>query len=250
MIGKKNDEYTKGLEDTIGNLQRELFNTRQILQNEVNDRDRLQLEYNKLLDENKKLSELNYGLNSHISTLQKEKAILLDNKREIRSKELNACKKEYEKLKKERDTLRIENYTLKLDNEHLSTNIERIDNTNIEAVIEMSLTQAIVMVNSQCIIDDEIYYKYNSLLSAAEQLLIFYEKYKFLELPYKSNKEDKNMTFNKQSIIDLQKKLQSKTSKPETEEATKQWFVMPLLVALGYDPYSSDIIPSLTVCKK
>lgn len=55
------------------------------------------------------------------------------------------------------------------------------------------------------------------------------------------------MTFNKQSIIDLQKKLQSKTSQPETEEATKQWFIMPLLVALGYDPYSSDIIPEYTL---
>ena len=55
------------------------------------------------------------------------------------------------------------------------------------------------------------------------------------------------MSFNKQSIIDLQKKLQSKTSQPETEEATKQWFIMPLLVALGYDPYSSDIIPEYTL---
>lgn len=55
------------------------------------------------------------------------------------------------------------------------------------------------------------------------------------------------MAFNKQSIIDLQKKLQSKTSQPETEEATKQWFIMPLLVALGYDPYSSDIIPEYTL---
>lgn len=55
------------------------------------------------------------------------------------------------------------------------------------------------------------------------------------------------MTFNKQALIELQKKLQSKTAEPETEEATKQWFVMPLLVALGYDPYSSDIIPEYTL---
>lgn len=55
------------------------------------------------------------------------------------------------------------------------------------------------------------------------------------------------MSFNKQSIIELQKKLQSKASQPETEEATKQWFIMPLLVALGYDPYSSDIIPEYTL---
>ena len=54
-------------------------------------------------------------------------------------------------------------------------------------------------------------------------------------------------TFNKNSIIDIRKKLQSKTSNPGTEEATKQWYVMPLLVALGYDPYSSDIIPEFTL---
>lgn len=39
------------------------------------------------------------------------------------------------------------------------------------------------------------------------------------------------MTFNKQAIIDLQTKINSKSSQPETEEATKQWFIMPLLVA-------------------
>lgn len=53
--------------------------------------------------------------------------------------------------------------------------------------------------------------------------------------------------FNKKAVIELQKKLQSKTAKPETEEATKQWFIMPMLVALGYDPYSSDIIPEYTL---
>lgn len=54
-------------------------------------------------------------------------------------------------------------------------------------------------------------------------------------------------TFNKQQILDIQKKLQSKSAVPNTEEATKQWFIMPLLVALGYDPYSSDIIPEYTL---
>ena len=54
-------------------------------------------------------------------------------------------------------------------------------------------------------------------------------------------------SFNKQSVIDLQKKLRSKTAIPSTEEATKQWYIMPLLVALGYDPYSSDIIPEYTL---
>lgn len=55
------------------------------------------------------------------------------------------------------------------------------------------------------------------------------------------------MAFSKQALLDLQKKLQSKTAEPTTEEATKQWFIMPLLVALGYDPYSSDIIPEYTL---
>lgn len=54
-------------------------------------------------------------------------------------------------------------------------------------------------------------------------------------------------SFNKQAILDIQKKLQSKIANPGTEEATKQWFIMPLLVALGYDPYSSDIIPEFTL---
>ncbi|MCR5206410.1 MAG: type I restriction enzyme HsdR N-terminal domain-containing protein [Lachnospiraceae bacterium] len=53
--------------------------------------------------------------------------------------------------------------------------------------------------------------------------------------------------FNKKAVVELQKKLQAKSSKPDTEEATKQWFVMPMLVALGYDPYSSDIIPEFTL---
>lgn len=55
------------------------------------------------------------------------------------------------------------------------------------------------------------------------------------------------MAFNKRAIIDLQTKIKSKSSQPETEEATKQWFIIPLLVALGYDPYSSDIIPEYTL---
>ena len=53
--------------------------------------------------------------------------------------------------------------------------------------------------------------------------------------------------FSKIAILDLQNKIKSKQSIPETEEATKQWYIMPLLVALGYDPYSSDIIPEYTL---
>lgn len=54
------------------------------------------------------------------------------------------------------------------------------------------------------------------------------------------------MEFSSEAILNIQKKIQSKTSIPTTEEATKQWFILPLLVALGYDPYSSDIIPEYT----
>ena len=53
--------------------------------------------------------------------------------------------------------------------------------------------------------------------------------------------------FDKQSILKIKEKITSKTAQPTTEEATKQWLIMPLLVALGYDPYSSDIIPEYTL---
>lgn len=55
------------------------------------------------------------------------------------------------------------------------------------------------------------------------------------------------MGFNKKAILSLKSKLELKELQPTTEEATKQWLVMPLLVALGYDPYSSDIIPEFTL---
>lgn len=54
------------------------------------------------------------------------------------------------------------------------------------------------------------------------------------------------MEFSSEAILNIQKRIQSRTSIPTTEEATKQWFILPLLVALGYDPYSSDIIPEYT----
>lgn len=42
-------------------------------------------------------------------------------------------------------------------------------------------------------------------------------------------------------------KLNAKQIEPQTEEATKQWLVMPMLCALGYNPWSSDIIPEYTL---
>lgn len=53
--------------------------------------------------------------------------------------------------------------------------------------------------------------------------------------------------FNIDSILDLQKRLKAKEINPTTEEATKQWIVMPFIVALGYNPYSSDVIPEYTL---
>ena len=54
-------------------------------------------------------------------------------------------------------------------------------------------------------------------------------------------------SFNKASIQKLAAKLKSKTFEPQTEEATKQWLIMPLIIALGYDPYSNDVIPEYTM---
>ena len=53
--------------------------------------------------------------------------------------------------------------------------------------------------------------------------------------------------FNRESILDLQRRLKAKEIQPTTEEATKQWIVMPFIVALGYNPYSSDVIPEYTL---
>lgn len=54
-------------------------------------------------------------------------------------------------------------------------------------------------------------------------------------------------SFNKKAIQKLVDKLQSKASQPQTEEATKQWLIMPFIIALGYDPYSNDVIPEFTM---
>lgn len=55
------------------------------------------------------------------------------------------------------------------------------------------------------------------------------------------------MPLDKKRILEIKSKIQSKQNLPTTEEATKQWLIMPVLVALGYDPYSSDIIPEYTL---
>lgn len=48
-------------------------------------------------------------------------------------------------------------------------------------------------------------------------------------------------------VSEIKARLIDQADNPLTEEATKQWFVMPLLVALGYNPYSTDIIPEYTL---
>lgn len=53
--------------------------------------------------------------------------------------------------------------------------------------------------------------------------------------------------FNRESITNLQRRLKAKEINPTTEEATKQWIIMPFVVALGYNPYSSDVIPEYTL---
>lgn len=45
----------------------------------------------------------------------------------------------------------------------------------------------------------------------------------------------------------IQSKLRNQSDITQTEEATKQRYVLPLLAALGYDPYSSDVEPEYTL---
>ena len=56
-----------------------------------------------------------------------------------------------------------------------------------------------------------------------------------------------NTGIDKEKILKIRNKLINKEINPETEEATKQWLIVPVLVALGYDPYSSDVIPEFTL---
>lgn len=54
-------------------------------------------------------------------------------------------------------------------------------------------------------------------------------------------------SFDLSSIVKLQKGLKAQENIPSTEEATKLWLIMPLINALGYNPYSSDIVPEYTL---
>lgn len=51
----------------------------------------------------------------------------------------------------------------------------------------------------------------------------------------------------KLSLLGIKEKINRGKLKPTTEEATKQWFILPLLIALGYNPYSDDVIPEYSL---
>ena len=51
----------------------------------------------------------------------------------------------------------------------------------------------------------------------------------------------------KMSLLGIKEKINRGKLKPTTEEATKQWFILPLLIALGYNPYSDDVIPEYSL---
>ena len=53
-------------------------------------------------------------------------------------------------------------------------------------------------------------------------------------------------TLRKDSILELQKKLQDKDFKSNTEEDTKQKIILPFIMALGWDPFSDDVEPEYT----
>ena len=53
--------------------------------------------------------------------------------------------------------------------------------------------------------------------------------------------------FNKKQILQIRTNIQNVVNVPQTEEATKQRLILPLLAALEFDPYSSDIEPEYTL---
>lgn len=55
------------------------------------------------------------------------------------------------------------------------------------------------------------------------------------------------MQYSKEKLLSIRDSIKSKQLQPTTEEATKQWLIMPFMIALGYDPYSSDIVPEYSV---
>ena len=46
---------------------------------------------------------------------------------------------------------------------------------------------------------------------------------------------------NKNQMLQLKDKLVYYADLVQSEEATKQWFILPFLAALGYDTQSSDV---------
>ncbi len=242
MIGNKKNEYTTQLE-IINNLQNIIFEQKQNIEQLNNDNNALKYNYDALLNastnitaENKRLIEQNNKLKEQLQEKVSLLQELINGRKNIKLKELELHKEREKDILEKCDRLQSENERLR---KLIGKQVEHSDEVN-----KMQLNEALNIINCHCVLDDSIYYKYESLLSVAKQLLIFYED---STNKHENVKEINSMTFNKQAIIDLQTKINSKSSQPETEEATKQWFIMPLLVALGYDPYSSDIIPEYTL---
>lgn len=69
------------------------------------------------------------------------------------------------------------------------------------------------------------------------------------EIETNSESEENNMArrdntgFDVDAIVEIGRKIKDRELTPDNEQATKQWLVMPVLVALGYNPFSSDIVP-------
>lgn len=57
---------------------------------------------------------------------------------------------------------------------------------------------------------------------------------------------EKMSALRKDNILELQKKLQDKDFKSNTEEDTKQKIILPFMMALGWDPFSDDVEPEYT----
>ena len=45
-----------------------------------------------------------------------------------------------------------------------------------------------------------------------------------------------------EKLKELQNKIRNKELMPNTEEATKQWFILPMFQILGYDIFSENVI--------
>lgn len=237
-----------------------------------------------LRDTNTKLSQENNYLktcvsNAHVAQSEqlnennqdKYKSLLVQvNKQLEQTKDsLNTCNKRIEQDNEELDTLRYEvnqleefNEQLKYENESLiikelkwSKTVNEIDKTNKllnkaykqlekdynKVKKELEQLKSGGGSNSQDSVQEQIRKETESLV----QKYMSDIKEQLESLTPKSELE--NGKFSLESIMKIKDKLQSNESKPLSEEATKQWLIIPMIKALGYDPYSLDVIPEYTL---